>query len=81
MLGHLLFTMFVNEILSIVSSPVLVFADDTKIFPVIRNGQDYTALQNVLDLLNRWSLNVSKCKHLHFGPAHHNGLLSQWNID
>ena len=31
-LGPLLFTMFVNEILSIVSSPVLMFADDTKIF-------------------------------------------------
>ena len=53
--------------------------DDTKIFRVIRNGEDYTALQNDLDLLHRWSqqwqfkFDVSKCKHLHFGPAHHNG--------
>jgi len=31
-LGPLLFTMFINEIPSIVSSPVLMFADDTKIF-------------------------------------------------
>ena len=75
----LLFTMFVNEIPSTVLSPVLMFADDTKIFRVIRNGQDYTALQNDLDLLHRWSqqwqlkFNVFKCKHLHFGPAHHNG--------
>ena len=71
--------MFVNEIPSIVSSPALMFADDTKIFHVIRNGEDYTALQDDLDLLHRWSqqwqlmFNVSKCKHLHFGPAHHNG--------
>ena len=36
-LGPLLFTMSVNEIPSIVSSPVLMFADDTKIFHVIRN--------------------------------------------
>ena len=78
-LGPLLFIMFVNEIPSIVSSPALMFADDTKIFRVIRNGEDYTALQNDLDLLHRWSqqwqlkFNVSKCKHLHFGPAHHNG--------
>ena len=56
-----------------------MFSDDTKIFQVIRNGQDYTALQIDLDLFHRWSqqwqlkLNVSKCKHLHFGPAHHNG--------
>ena len=52
-LGPLLFTMFVNEIPLIVSSPVLMFADDTKIFCVMRNGQDYTALQNDLDLLHR----------------------------
>ena len=38
MQGPLLFTMFVNEITSIVSSPVLMFADGTKIFCVIRNG-------------------------------------------
>ena len=55
MLGPLLFTMFVNDITSIVSSPVLMFADDMKIFRVIRNGEDYTALQNNLDLLHRWS--------------------------
>ena len=57
----------------------MMLADDMKIFSVIRNGEDYTALQNDLDLLHRWSqqwqlkFNVSKCKHLHFDPAHHNG--------
>jgi len=30
-LGPILFTMFVNDLLSIVSSPVYMFADDTKI--------------------------------------------------
>ena len=75
----LLFIIFVNEIPSIVLSPVLMFADDKKFFHIIRNGQDYTELQNDLDLLHRWSqlwqlkFNVYKCKHLHFGPAHHNG--------
>ena len=69
-------TMFVNEIPSIVSSPVLMFADDTKISRVIRNKEDYISLQNDLDLLHRWSqqwqlkFNVTKCKYLHFGPAH-----------
>ena len=72
-----LFTMFVNDITSIIVSRM--FADDLKIFHVIRNGVDYTALQNNLDLLHRWSqqwqlkFNVSKCKYLHFGPTHHNG--------
>ena len=46
-LGPLLLTMFVNEIPSIVLSPVLMFADDAKIFQVIRNRDD---LQNHYDL-------------------------------
>ena len=78
-LGSLLFTMFVNDIPSIVSSPVFMFADDTKIFRVIRNEEDYVTLQNDLNCLYSWSqlwqlkFNISKCKHFHFGPAHHHG--------
>ena len=80
------FTMFVNEIPSIVSSPVLMFADDTKIFRVIRNIE---VLQKDLDLLQIWSaqwqlkFNVSKCKHLYFSPAHNNGTycLNRISID
>ena len=41
-LGPILFTMFVNDIPSIVLSPVYLFADDTKVFRVIRNRDDYT---------------------------------------
>jgi len=68
--------MFVNEI---VSRPVLMFANDTKIFWVFRNRDDYIALRNDLELLQRWSqlwhlkFNASKCKHLHFCGAHHYG--------
>ena len=48
-----------------------MFADDTKIFRVIRNKEDYVTLQNDLNCLYRWSqlwqlkFNISKCKHLH----------------
>ena len=38
--------MFVNEMPWIVSSPVLMFAGDIKIFPAIRNEDDYATLQN-----------------------------------
>ena len=70
-----------------VSSLVLMFADDTKIFRVIRNREDYTALQSDFELLQRWlqqwqlKFNVFKCKHLHFGAVHGLlwSLLSQWN--
>jgi len=75
-LGPLLFSIFINDLPSIVSSPILMFADDTKIFRVIRNKEDHSALQNDLNLLYEWSLqwqlnfNVVKCKHLHFGADH-----------
>ena len=55
-LGPVLFTMFVNDIPSIVSSPIYMFADATKIFHVIRNSDDYKAFQDDLNALYEWSL-------------------------
>ena len=78
-LGPLLFTMFVNDIPSVVLSPTFMFADDTKIFHFIRNRDDHATLQNDLNLLYDWSVrwqlkfNISKCKHVHFGPVHQFG--------
>ena len=78
-MGPLLFAMFVNALPSILSSPIFLFADDTKIFRVVRNKEVHAALQDDLNLLYEWSLkwqlnfNVSKCKHLHFGIAHRYG--------
>ena len=43
-LGPLLFTMFVNDIPSIVSSPTFMFADDTKIFRFIKSNDDHAVL-------------------------------------
>ena len=43
-LKWVLITMFVNDILSIVSSPVFMFANDTKILSVIRYIDDYLAI-------------------------------------
>ena len=51
-------------------------AYNAKIFHVIRNEEDYVTLQNELYKWSQlWQLkcNISKCKHLHFGQAHHHG--------
>jgi len=78
LLGSLLFTKFVNEIPSIVSSPAFMFVGDTKIFCAIRKEEDYVALQNDLNQLysglssNLTFPNVSIS--IYVGPAHHYGL-------
>ena len=75
-LGPVLFTLFVNDIPSMVSSPTFMFADDAKIFRCVKSSDDHCAFQNDLSLLYEWSVrwqlkfNILKCKHIHFGPVH-----------
>jgi len=78
-LGPLLFIMFINDLPSAVSSSIFMFADDAKLFRVIKCKDDYVALQNDLDALHTWStiwqlkFNILKCKLFHLGPHHHYG--------
>jgi len=79
-LGPLLFIMFINDLPSVITSSILLFADDTKILRVIRTEEDYTALQNDLNALYTWSttwqlkFNILKCKLFHLEPYHSYGL-------
>ena len=78
-LGPLLFTIFVNDIPSVVSSPTFMLADDTKIFHFVRSSDDHATLQNDLNVLHEWPVhwqlefNISKYKHVHFGLVHQFG--------
>jgi len=54
--GPLFLTIFVNGIPSIVSSPTFMFANNMKIFHVVRNNDNCVALQNDLNLLYEWSI-------------------------
>ena len=76
-LGPLLFLIYVNDLpLSINSSSLLLFADDTKCLKSIDCPHDCDLLQNDLSLLSDWSLkwkllfNVSKCVNLTFSLSH-----------
>lgn len=67
-LGPLLFVIFVNDLLSSLSTGSgLAFADDLKVFRPIVTVNDCLLLQNDLDLVERWcasnrmSLNFKKC--------------------
>lgn len=83
-LGPLLFNIYVNDIPIQVSSCVLQFADDFKMYRVIHNAQDFQQLQDDINKLyewaNKWQLkfNISKCFLLHLGPPHEFG---EYNIN
>ena len=83
-LGPLLFTIYVNDLPSCVSSSLLMFADDTKLFQCIRFEMDVVQLQHDIDALFKWSklwllsFNISKCKHLRIGQQSHS---SSYTLD
>jgi hypothetical protein len=73
-LGPLLFLLFINDILdSITSVQALLYADDLKLYCVIKDENDCLNLQRDLDNLTEWCevnklyLNISKCKVISFG--------------
>lgn len=67
--GPILFLLFINEIGG------LCYADDAKIFKVIKNMEDRNALQDRIDGLESWStmngltLNPSKTFHVSYGKS------------
>ena len=72
-LGPLLFALYINELPSLVSSQLLMFADDIKLYRRIRSSIDCRILQTdiniLLDWSNHWllSFNTSECKVFHIG--------------
>ena len=72
-LGPILFLIYINVLEDDISSKVLIFADDTKVFRKVTNDTDKQSLQDDLDKLVKWSekwqmlLNFGKCKCLHIG--------------
>ena len=69
-LGPLLFLIYINDLDDNITSNVLKFADDTKVFRKVNTDGDKQHLQNDLDRLVKWSekwqmFNFGKCKCLH----------------
>ncbi|CAH8455163.1 unnamed protein product [Schistosoma haematobium] len=70
-LGPLLFLIYINDLPQQVTSDLLLFADDVKLWREIRNQDDTQALQEDLTRLQSWAddngltFNTSKCKVVH----------------
>lgn len=72
-LGPILFLLFINDIVSIFKDvQVILFADDLKIYKMIRSIDDCHILQSNLDKLYHWCvinslfLNIQKCQVIRF---------------
>ena len=72
-LGPILFLIYINDLDDSITSNVLKFVDDTKLFRKVNTDGDKQHLQNDLDRLVKWSekwqmlFNFGKCKCLHTG--------------
>ena len=72
-LGPILFLIYINDLEDDISSKVLKFADDTKVFRKVKNCTDKQRLQDDLDKLakrsGKWQMlfNFGKCKCIHIG--------------
>ena len=54
-LGPILFLIYINDLEDDISSKVLKFTDDTKVFRKLTNDTDKQGLQDDLDKLVKWS--------------------------
>ena len=74
-LAPILFVLYINDLPSNILSDVYMFADDTKIFNIIKSPEDQEVLQNDLASLSVWSdkwlmkCHPEKCKVMHLGKA------------
>ena len=69
-LGPILFLIYINDLEDDISSKVLKFADDTKVFRKVTKDTDKQSLQDDLDKLVKWSEKrqmFGKCKCIHIG--------------
>ena len=77
-LGPILFLVYINDLEDDISSKVLKFAGDTKVFRKVTNDTDKESLQDDLDKSVKWSeklqmlFNFGKCKCIHIGHGNMN---------
>jgi len=72
-LGPTLFIYFINDLPTVITTFIKIFADDTKAYFPIKSVKDHEELQLTLESLVEWSkiwqleFNGGKCKVLHIG--------------
>ena len=71
-LGPLLFLLFINDLPNWIRNNIRLFADDTKIWCIIKDKEDQQAdLDEMMNWSNKWMLrfNPDKCTVMHIGHS------------
>ena len=74
-LGPTLFIFYINDLPSVATAPIKIFADDAKNHKSINDEDDQVLLQNSINYLVNWSekwllgFNTSKCNMMHLGKS------------
>ncbi|VDQ08568.1 unnamed protein product [Trichobilharzia regenti] len=74
-LGPLLFILYIDELSLLTSSPMILYADDLKIWRELKGNSDTFTLQEDLNKLSEWtkewmlSITVAKCATMRIGQA------------
>ena len=85
-LGLILFIIYMNDIDDNLTSRVMKFADNTKLYRSITSNHDILNLSNDINQLCCWSkewqmlFSVEKCKVMHIGSNNPNALYRMGNI-
>ncbi|MEW8547283.1 MAG: reverse transcriptase domain-containing protein, partial [Candidatus Thiodiazotropha sp.] len=72
-LGPILFLIFINDMPKAIQCLVKLFADDAKLYQIVKSDQDRVDLQDDIVSSKNWTdtwkmiFNIKKCKHLHLG--------------
>jgi len=83
-LGPILFLFYINDLVDGLECPILLFADDAKIFKTIKSQDDVDMLRRDMLKIERWSekwlltFNEEKCATMHIGK---NNLKADYTIN
>ena len=74
-LGPILFLIFINDLPKAIKCLIKLYADDAKLYQIIKSVHDRSELQVDVGKSKEWAIiwkmlfNIKKCKHLDIGPS------------